>query len=65
MSLVNVKCYYCEEPVQVKSEKDAWICPACGEPFIVEKAIRLSKKENIKENILKKRVRMVVNSNTV
>ena len=44
MGIVNSKCYYCGEPVQVDSEKDAWICPGCGEPFIVEKSIRLSGK---------------------
>ena len=48
MALVNSKCYYCNRPVQVDSEKDAWICPECGEPFIVEKSIRLSRNEKIK-----------------
>ncbi len=39
MSLVNAKCTSCGGDLQVDNTKDAWICPFCGTPFIVEKAI--------------------------
>ena len=47
MGIVSSKCYYCGEPVQVDIQKDAWICPGCGEPFIVEKSIRLARKNKV------------------
>lgn len=47
MGIVSSKCYYCGEPVQVDIQKDAWICPGCGEPFIVEKSIKLARKNNV------------------
>ncbi|MDE6021546.1 MAG: leucine-rich repeat domain-containing protein, partial [Ruminococcus sp.] len=39
MPLVNVKCTNCGGNLQVSNDKDAWICPYCQSPFIVEKAI--------------------------
>ncbi len=47
MGIVSSKCYYCGEPVQVDIQKDAWICPGCGEPFIVEKSIKLARKNKV------------------
>ena len=39
MPLVQAKCTNCGASLQVDGTKDAAICPYCGTPFIVEKAI--------------------------
>ena len=39
MALVAAKCTNCGANLQVDSDKDAAVCPYCGTPFIVEKAI--------------------------
>lgn len=59
MGIVNSKCYYCNKPVQVEEEKDAWICPECGEPFIVEKSIRLSRKSRSPKRVVVASVKAV------
>ena len=55
---VWARCTSCGEEIQIDSEKDADICKLCGNPFIVEKAIRyyqdtLEKKDSfeMKNNI--------------
>ena len=39
MPLVQAKCTNCGANLEVDNTKDAAICPSCGTPFIVEKAI--------------------------
>ena len=39
MPLVQAKCTNCGASLEVDSTKDAAICPFCGTPYIVEKAI--------------------------
>lgn len=39
MSLVPAKCTQCGANVEVDPQHNAWLCPHCGTPFIVEKAI--------------------------
>ena len=39
MPLVNAQCTNCGGFLEVESTKDAAICPHCGTPYIVEKAI--------------------------
>lgn len=40
MTLVNAICTSCNKTVEVDSTKDAWVCPHCSTPFVVDKAIR-------------------------
>ena len=40
MSVVAARCTNCKSKIQVDDSRDAAICPCCGEPFVVEKAIR-------------------------
>lgn len=54
MAQVNAKCTDCGKIVQVDRNKDAWVCPQCGTPFIVEKAIKKYKKENTVIQVHKK-----------
>lgn len=39
MPLVQANCTNCGANLEVDNTKDAAICPYCGTPFIVEKAI--------------------------
>lgn len=39
MSLIQAKCTNCGANLEVENTKDAAICPFCGTPYIVEKAI--------------------------
>lgn len=39
MPLVSAKCTNCGANLEVDNTKDAAICPYCGTPYIVEKAI--------------------------
>ena len=39
MPLVQAKCTNCGANLEVDNTKDAAVCPSCGTPFIVEKAI--------------------------
>lgn len=39
MPLVKARCTSCDGELQVDSSKDAAVCPYCGTPYIVEKAI--------------------------
>lgn len=39
MPLVKARCTSCDGELQVDSSKDAAICPYCGTPYIIEKAI--------------------------
>lgn len=39
MPLVKARCTSCDGELQVDPSKDAAICPYCGTPYIVEKAI--------------------------
>lgn len=48
MSLVQAKCVNCNANLEVDDSKDAAICPCCGTPYIVEKAIQ---NFNISNNI--------------
>lgn len=41
MPFVAAKCTECGGNLQIDSTKDAAICPYCGTPFVVEKAINL------------------------
>ena len=45
MALVNAICTSCSKTVEVDSTKDAWVCPHCSTPFIVDKAIRKYRSE--------------------
>lgn len=40
MPLVKAQCTNCGAPLEVDNSKDAAICPSCGTPYIVEKAIQ-------------------------
>ena len=40
MPFVQGNCTNCGGTLAVDNEKDAWICPYCNTPFIVEKAIK-------------------------
>ncbi len=40
MSLVKAQCTNCNGMLEVDSSKDAAICPHCGTPYIVDKAIQ-------------------------
>ena len=40
MSLVPAKCTCCGATLTLNPAQDAAVCPFCGTPFVVEKAIR-------------------------
>lgn len=48
MPLVEAKCTNCGANLEVENTKDAAICPYCGTPYVVEKAI---KNFNVTNNI--------------
>ena len=41
MAQEQAKCTNCGELLLIDSEKDAFICPKCNNPFVTEKAIAL------------------------
>lgn len=50
MSLVPGKCPKCGSPLTLDPDRDAEICPFCGEPFVVRGAIELYRQKNTEEN---------------
>ena len=53
MPLVQAKCTNCGANLEVDNTKDAAICPSCGTPFIVEKAIKnYNTTNNIRANVV-------------
>ncbi|MBQ7277749.1 MAG: leucine-rich repeat protein [Clostridia bacterium] len=53
MPLVSAKCTNCGANLEVDSVKDAAICPYCGSPYIVEKAINnFNVTNNINANVV-------------
>ncbi len=46
MSLAKAQCPNCNRILEVDSSKDAAICPHCGNPYIVEKAIQSVEQSN-------------------
>ena len=46
MALVNAICTNCSKTVEVDNSKDAWVCPHCSTPFIVDKAVRRYKTQH-------------------
>ena len=53
MPLVQAKCTNCGANLEVDSIKDAAICPYCGTPYIVEKAINhFNTTNNISANVV-------------
>ena len=47
MPLVAAKCLNCGGELQIDSGRDAAICPYCGTPFVVEKAINYYTTQNV------------------
>lgn len=53
MPLVSAKCTNCGANLEVDDTKDAAICPYCGTPYIVEKAINnFTVTNNIKADVV-------------
>lgn len=46
MPLVKAQCVNCNAPLEVDNSKEAAICPHCGTPYIVEKAIHQFNTQN-------------------
>ncbi len=40
MSYVQALCSKCDKVVEVDKNEEAWVCPHCSSPFVVEKGIR-------------------------
>ncbi|SCW34778.1 hypothetical protein SAMN02910456_00639 [Ruminococcaceae bacterium YRB3002] len=52
MSLVQAKCTNCGANLNVENTKDAAICPFCGTPYVVEKAIQNYNINNSTVNVI-------------
>lgn len=52
MKFVEAKCPNCGGVLKVDEEKDAAICEYCGQPFVVEKAVKIKQKivNNVKQD---------------
>ncbi len=58
MSQSNAKCTICKTDVFIDCNKEANICPNCGDAFITEKAIKLYNESVVNEGqhkVVKKR----------
>ena len=61
MALVNAICTSCNKTVEVDNSKEAWVCPHCSTPFIVEKAVKKYKSQH--KEVARKVMAVKKNSN--
>ena len=46
MAFVKALCSKCDKEVEVDDVEEAWVCPHCSKPFVIEKGIRRYKSQH-------------------